>query len=203
MNGLDITGVVLAGGRATRWDGRDKGLIQVSGQPMISHVLDALAPQVEQVIISANRNLDEYRAFGLPVVTDATRDFLGPLAGIASGLAAARTEWVAIVPCDSPLLAADCVDRLASACEEDERTNVAVAHDGERIQPVFALIRRALLEDLDAFLESGERKIDRWYGQQRMRLVDFSDNTDNFLNINRREDRDMLEARMKQRNVSE
>ena len=203
MNGHDITGVVLAGGRATRWDGRDKGLIQVSGQPMISHVLDALAPQVEQVIISANRNLDEYRAFGLPVVTDATRDFLGPLAGIASGLAAARTEWVAIVPCDSPLLAADCVDRLASACEEDERTNVAVAHDGERIQPVFALIRRALLEDLDAFLESGERKIDRWYGQQRMRLVDFSDNTDNFLNINRREDRDMLEARMKQRNVSE
>jgi molybdopterin-guanine dinucleotide biosynthesis protein A len=110
---------------------------------------------------------------------------------------------VAIVPCDSPLLAADCVDRLASACEEDERTNVAVAHDGERIQPVFALIRRALLEDLDAFLESGERKIDRWYGQQRMRLVDFSDNTDNFLNINRREDRDMLEARMKQRNVSQ
>jgi molybdopterin-guanine dinucleotide biosynthesis protein A len=102
---------------------------------------------------------------------------------------------VAIVPCDSPLLAGDCVDRLASACEEDERTNVAVAHDGERIQPVFALIRRALLEDLDAFLESGERKIDRWYGQQRMRLVDFSDNTDNFLNINRREDQDMLEAR--------
>ena len=203
MSGRDITGVVLAGGRATRWDGRDKGLIEVSGRPMISHVLDALAPQVEQVIISANRNLDEYRAFGLPVVTDATRDFLGPLAGIASGLAAARTEWVAIVPCDSPLLAADCVDRLASACEEDERTNIAVAHDGERIQPVFALIRRALLEDLDAFLESGERKIDRWYGQQRMRLVDFSDNTDNFLNINRREDRDMLEARMKQRNVSE
>jgi molybdopterin-guanine dinucleotide biosynthesis protein A len=203
MNAEDITGVVLAGGRATRWDGRDKGLIQVSGRPMISHVLDALAPQVEQVIISANRNLDAYRAFGLPVVTDASRDFLGPLAGIASGLAAARTEWVAIVPCDSPLLAGDCVDRLASACEEDERTNVAVAHDGERIQPVFALIRRALLEDLDAFLESGERKIDRWYGQQRMRLVDFSDNTDNFLNINRREDRDMLEARMKQRNVSE
>ena len=203
MNAKDITGVMLAGGRATRWDGRDKGLIQVSGRPMVSHVLDALAPQVEQVIISANRNLDAYRAFGLPVVTDASRDFLGPLAGIASGLAAARTEWVAIVPCDSPLLAGDCVDRLASACEEDERTNVAVAHDGERIQPVFALIRRALLEDLDAFLESGERKIDRWYGQQRMRLVDFSDNTDNFLNINRREDRDMLEARMKQRNVSE
>jgi len=203
VNRQDITGVVLAGGRATRWDGRDKGLIQVSGRPMISHVLDALAPQVGQVIINANRNLDEYRAFGLPVVTDASRDFLGPLAGIASGLAAARTEWVAITPCDSPLLAADCVGRLVSACEDDARTDIAVAHDGERIQPVFALIRRGLLEDLDAYLESGGRKIDRWYGQQRMQLVDFSDNLDNFLNINRREDRDMLEARMKQRTIGE
>ena len=203
MNAEDITGVVLAGGRATRWDGRDKGLIQVSGRPMISHVLDALAPQVEQVVISANRNLDEYRAFGLPVVTDASRDFLGPLAGIASGLAAARTEWVAIVPCDSPLLAADCVDRLALARKDDGSTEIAVAHDGERIQPVFALIRRDLLGALDAFLESGERKIDRWYGQQQMQLVDFSDNPDNFLNINRPEDRDLLEARMKQRTVSQ
>ena len=203
MNRQDITGVVLAGGRATRWDGRDKGLIQVSGRPMISHVLDALAPQVERIIINANRNLDEYRAFGLPVVTDASRDFLGPLAGIASGMAAARTEWVAITPCDSPLLAADCVGRLVSACEDDERTDIAVAHDGERIQPVFALIRRDLLGALDAFLESGERKIDRWYGQQQMQLVDFSDNPDNFLNINRPEDRDLLEARMKQRNVSQ
>lgn len=203
MNRQDITGVVLAGGRATRWDGRDKGLIQVSGRPMISHVLDALAPQVERIVINANRNLDEYRAFGLPVVTDASRDFLGPLAGIASGLAAARTEWVAIAPCDSPLLAADCVERLASACKDDERTDIAVAHDGDRIQPVFALIRRSLQEDLDAFLESGGRKIDRWYGQQRMQLVDFSDNPDNFLNINRREDRDMLEARMKERTVDE
>jgi len=170
---------------------------------MISHVLDALAPQVERIIINANRNLDEYRAFGLPVVTDASRDFLGPLAGIASGLAAAQTEWVAITPCDSPLLAADCVGRLVLACEDDERADIAVAHDGDRIQPVFALIRRALLDDLDAFLESGGRKIDRWYGQQRMQLVDFSDNPDNFLNINRREDRDMLEARMEQRTVSE
>ena len=203
MGGQDITGVVLAGGRATRWDGRDKGLIQVSGRPMISHVLDALAPQVERIIINANRNLDEYSAFGLPVVTDASRDFLGPLAGIASGLAAACTEWVAIAPCDSPFLAADCVGRLASACAGDERIDIAVAHDGERIQPVFALIRRSLLEDLDAFLESGGRKIDRWYEQHKMLLVDFSDSPDNFLNINRREDRDLLEARMKQRNVSQ
>jgi len=202
MSRQDITGVVLAGGRATRWDGRDKGLIKVSGRPMISHVLDALQPQVEQVIINANRNLDEYRAFGFPVVADSSGDFLGPLAGIASGLAAARTDWVAIVPCDSPLLAVDCVERLASAREDDERTGIAVAYDGERIQPVFALIRRGLVEDLDTFLESGGRKIDQWYARQRMQLVDFSDRPDNFLNVNRPEDRDLLEARMQQRNAS-
>jgi len=95
------------------------------------------------------------------------------------------------------------VDRLASACADEEHTDIAVAHDGERIQPVFALIRHALLEDLDAFLASGGRKIDRWYGQHRMQLVDFSDRPDTFLNINRPEDRDFLEAHMKQRNVSE
>ena len=203
MSGQNITGVVLAGGRATRWDGRDKGLIEVSGRPMISHVIDALMPQVEHIIINANRNLEEYRAFGLPVITDASRDFLGPLAGIASGLAAAHTDWVAIAPCDSPLLATDCVGRLTSACATDQRVEVAVAHDGDRIQPVFALIRRSLLDSLEEFLASGGRKIDRWYAQQRMQLVDFSDSPDNFLNINRSEDRDLLETRMKQRNDSE
>lgn len=202
MSGLGITGVVLAGGRATRWDGRDKGLIEVCGRPMVSHVLDALKPQVEHVVINANRNLEEYRAFGVPVVTDASHDFLGPLAGIASGLAAARTEWVAVVPCDSPLLTADCVSRLATARDEHDRIDIAVAHDGQRIQPVFALVRCSLAQSLDAFLESGGRKIDQWYGQQRVQLVDFSDIPDNFLNINRREDRDLLEARIKQRDVS-
>lgn len=170
---------------------------------MIRHVLDALEPQVEQILINANRNLEEYRAFGMPVVPDTRGDFLGPLAGIASGLAAAHTEWVAVVPCDSPLLAVDCVARLASTVEDDESVDIAVAHDGARIQPVFALIRRRLAASLDAFLESGGRKIDQWYGRRRMQLVDFSDIADNFLNINRPEDRDLLVARIKQREMSQ
>ena len=192
----DVTAIVLAGGRASRWGGRDKGLIEVAGRPMISHVLDALATQVDEIIISANRNLDEYLAFDLPVVTDATGDFLGPLAGIASGLRAASTDWVAIAPCDSPLLAASYIDRLASARDDKPDTAVAVAHDGDRIQPAFALIRRELLDDLEAFLASGERKLDRWYARHPMQLVDFSDSADSFLNINRPEDRDLLEARL-------
>jgi molybdopterin-guanine dinucleotide biosynthesis protein A len=196
MRGKDITGIILAGGRATRWGGRDKGLIEVGGRPMISRILDAFAPQVESVIISANRSLAEYRALGLPVVTDATDEYLGPLAGIASGLEAATTDWVAVVPCDSPLLAADCVDRLASARDDNPGTQVAVAHDGDRIQPMFALIRRELRQDLDAFLRSGERKLDSWYARHPMQMVDFSDSPDTFLNVNRPEDRDLLEARL-------
>ena len=196
MQRQGVTGIVLAGGRATRWGGRDKGLVEVAGRPMISHVLDALAPQVDDIIISANRNLEEYRAFDFPVVTDATGDFLGPLAGIASGLRAASTDWAAIAPCDSPLLAASYIDRLASARDDTPDAAVAVAHDGERIQPAFALIRRELLEDLEAFLASGERKLDRWYARHPTQLVDFSDSADSFLNINRPEDRDLLEARL-------
>jgi molybdopterin-guanine dinucleotide biosynthesis protein A len=203
MSRQGITGVVLAGGRATRWDGRDKGLIEVCGRPMVCHVLDAFEPQVEHLIINANRNLETYRAFGVPVVTDTNDEFLGPLAGIASGLAAARTEWVAIAPCDSPLLTSDYVARLGSARDENERIDIAVAHDGERIQPVFALIHSRLARSLDAFLESGGRKIDQWYGQQRMQLVDFSDIPDNFFNINRPEDRDRLEARIEKRTIRE
>lgn len=201
MSRRSITGVVLAGGRATRWDGRDKGLIEVCGRPMISHVLDALRPQVDHVLINANRNLDDYRAFGEPVVSDASDEFLGPLAGIASGLTAARTEWVVIVPCDSPLLTPECVARLGAAHDENGMIDIAVAHDGKRIQPVFALIRRGVVDDLKAFLESGGRKIDQWYEQQRMQLVDFSDIPDNFENINRPEDRDRLEGRIRNRTL--
>ncbi len=199
MSRRRITGLVLAGGRATRWDGRDKGLIEVYGRPMIGHVLEALESQVEQVIINANRNLDRYRAFGAPVVTDESSDYRGPLAGLASGLAAAKTDWVVIVPCDAPLISEDCVDRLASALEDDPSADVAVAHDGKRIQPVFALVRRNLRDDLQAFLNSGGRKIDQWYGRQRMRLVDFSDRLDTFVNINGPEDLNLLESQMKQR----
>lgn len=196
-----MTGIVLAGGRASRWDGRDKGLIEVSGRPMIRHVLDRLEPQVDEVIISANRNLAEYRAYGFSVVTDHSHDFHGPLAGIASGLSAARTDFVAIVPCDAPLLAADCIERLSAASETDDGIDIAVAHDGQRIQPVFALIRRSLAEDLDRFLQSGRRRTDQWYGLHRTELVDFSDDAESFLNINRPEDRDLLEARLEQRSA--
>lgn len=189
-----ITAVILAGGRATRMGGMDKGLVELAGRPMIAHVLAALAPQVEHVIINANRNLDRYAGFGWPVVPDDDAGFLGPLAGLAAGLRAAVTPLVLTAPCDCPLLAPDLVARLYSALEQ-ARAEIAVPFDGERLQPVFALVRRELGDSLAAYLAAGDRKIDRWFAQHRLAQVDFSALPETFVNVNDPDERAALEAR--------
>jgi molybdenum cofactor guanylyltransferase len=190
-----ITAVVLAGGRATRMGGMDKGLVELAGRPMIAHVLEALAPQVDRVLINANRNLERYAAFGWPVVPDVDTGFLGPLAGLAAGLRAARTPLVLTAPCDCPLLAPDLVTRLYSGLEA-EGAEIAAPFDGERLQPVFALVRRELLASLAAYLGGGDRKIDRWFEQHKLARVDFSGLPETFVNVNDAEERAALEARL-------
>jgi molybdopterin-guanine dinucleotide biosynthesis protein A len=191
----DVTGVVLAGGRATRMGGVDKGLVPVNGQPMIQWVIDVLRPQVAELFVNANRNLDQYRAFGHPVIDDGDREFRGPLAGIASGLRAATSRYVAFAPCDSPLVCADLVTRLRSALSR-ENMRISVAHDGERLQPVFALLERGLLDDLMRYLDNGGRKIDRWYAEHGYAQADFSDVADSFANINAPEEKRALELQL-------
>jgi molybdopterin-guanine dinucleotide biosynthesis protein A len=190
-----ITAVILAGGRATRMGGEDKGLVELAGRPMIAHVLAALAPQVERVIINANRNLERYAAFGWPVVADEDSGFLGPLAGLAAGLRAADTPLVLTAPCDCPLLAPDLVARLYSALEAED-AEIAVPFDGERLQPVFALVKTELADSLAAYLGGGDRKIDRWFAQHRLARVDFSDRPENFVNVNDPGERAAVEARL-------
>lgn len=191
----EITGLILAGGQARRMGGVDKGLVPVAGRPMIAHVLAALRPQVGTVLINANRHRAEYEAFGCPLVPDRHEGFLGPLAGLAAGLDAARSEYVVTVPCDSPLVGADLVARLARALLEN-RADIAFAHDGGRAHPVFALVRRRLRDDLESFLAEGGRKIDVWFARHRAVAADFSDCPDTFLNVNRPEERAALEARL-------
>lgn len=190
-----VTAIILAGGRATRMGGMDKGLVELAGRPMIAHVLAALAPQVDRVIINANRNLDRYAAFGWPVAPDEDSGFLGPLAGLAAGLSAATTPLVLTAPCDSPLVAPDLVARLYSALE-NEAAEIAVPFDGERLQPVFALVRRELRDSLAAYLGGGDRKIDRWFAQHRLARVDFSDRPENFVNVNDPDERAAVEAKL-------
>lgn len=179
----EVTGVVLAGGRARRMGGVDKGLVAIAGRPMVGHVIARLAPQVSDLIINANRNLEAYREFGYPVVPDADGDYLGPLAGICSAMRASQTAFVLTAPCDTPLLPRSLAERLWTACVDHE-AQIAVAHDGHRMQPVFALIHTSVADSLEQYLRDGGRKIDRWYASHRLVTVDFSDLAECFVNVN-------------------
>ena len=193
-----VTGVILAGGKATRMGGTDKGLVPIAGKPMIAWVIDALQPQVSAVLINANRNRGRYAEFGCPVIDDGDSDFRGPLAGMVSAMRAARTPYIAVVPCDSPLIGGGVVERLYAAAASSGAP-IAAAHDGERLQPVFALLSCDLLDDLAGYLDDGERKIDRWYDRHRYVSVDFSDVAESFANINAPDDKRALEAALTQR----
>ena len=182
-----VTGAVLAGGRGSRMDGRDKGLVELAGRPMVEYVLDALRPQTAALLINANRSLERYRRYGVPVVSDRLAEYPGPLAGMAAALRAAETPWVVTAPCDGPLVPDDLVARLGAAAQA-EGTDVAVAHDGERLQPVYALMRRELAPDLEAFVAGGGRRVNQWLSGQRMAVADCSDCPSAFLNVNRPDD---------------
>jgi len=188
-----ITGIVLAGGRSRRMGGVDKGLLEFRGEPMVQHVIRALLPEVGGLMINANRNVENYKALGFPVVSDRLEGYLGPLAGFASGMSAASTPFIVTAPCDCPLVGTGLVQRLYEAALR-EQAQIAVAHDGERMHPVFALIQRDLLTDLLAYLESGQRKIDRWYARHRVAVVRFDDVPSWFQNVNSPEEHAELEA---------
>ena len=189
-----ITAVILAGGMGRRMGGQDKGQVKLNDLPLIQYVLEAIRPQVATILINANRHHDFYAQYGYPVVNDQLEDYQGPLAGFSTGMHAATTPYIVTVPCDGPLLAPDLVKRLMNAIQKNNNAELAVAHDGHRLQPVYALIPVSLLPSLDDFLASGQRKIDRWYVQHKMAMADFSDASQTFLNVNTPEDRQRLEA---------
>lgn len=188
-----ITGLVLAGGQARRMGGVDKGLVPVAGRPMIEHVLAALAPQVGPLLINANRNLERYAAYGHRVLPDTREGFLGPLAGVLSGLAVLETDYLLTAPCDSPLVAPDLAERLHAALVA-HGADIGVARDAERQQPTFLLLRRGLAADLGEFLDAGGRKIDRWFERHRVAEADFSDRPECFVNVNDPGERERVEA---------
>ncbi len=185
-----ITAVILAGGKGSRLGGQDKGLVSYKNKPLIQHVLDRIKPQVGQIIINANRNQDDYAKFDLPVISDELSDFQGPLAGFLTGMRTSKTDYILTLPCDGPDLPDDLVSRLVNELENNQgNNNLVVAHDGERLQPVHALIPTSLIESLEGFLANGDRKIDLWYAQHPMATADFSDKPEVFFNINTEEQR--------------
>lgn len=194
MQVSEITGVILAGGKGRRMQGKDKGLIELNGKLLIQHVISAIAPQVGQLVINANRNLQDYADLGYPVVRDSMADYQGPLAGFLATMDSVDTQELVTVPCDGPSLPGDLVQRLVAE-REQAAADIAVAHDGRRLQPVYALLPTRLKHDLKAFLDAGGRKIDLWYARHNVVQVDFSDSAEAFVNINTPQDREELQQR--------
>ena len=190
-----ITGLILAGGRSSRMalagQARDKALITFKGKRLIDHVYEKLAPQVGGVMINANQNHEQFKSFGVRVVSDAIGDFAGPLAGLHAGLFASKRPFLITVPCDSPFFPDDLVERMFEALESTG-TQVAIATSGDQPHPVFALARRSVLEHLSDFLKQGGRKIDAWYDSLRTVQVDFNDDA-LFGNINTPEELEAFE----------
>ena len=187
----DITGLVLAGGRGSRMGGVDKGLQNHLGMPLALHCLLRLQLQVGPAMLNANRNLGAYESMGVPVWPDLQADFAGPLAGMLVGLEHCETPWLVTVPCDTPNFPLDLVERLAAAAQTED-ADIAMAATQEpdaqgqpvvQVQPVFCLLKASLLESLQTFLDSGQRKIDRWTAQHRCAIAVFDDSAA-FFNAN-------------------
>ena len=178
-----VTAAIIAGGKGERIGGQDKGWLEVNGQPMIEWILQSIAPQVPHIIINANRNLKRYQQYQFPVITDPVNDFSGPLAGISAVMKAAQTDYILTLPCDTPKVSANLVERMWHTLIANH-ADIAIAHDGRRLQPMTALIATRLLPSLEAFLAAGDRKVALWYRQQKWTQVDFSDQPDLFFNAN-------------------
>jgi molybdopterin-guanine dinucleotide biosynthesis protein A len=188
-----ITGVILAGGQGRRMGGVDKGLKVLRGRPMVQWVIERLEPQVDELLINANQNLETYEHFGYRVIPDEISGFAGPLAGLQRGLSEARHPLVATAPCDSPFLPQDLVSRLYDALSH-AGAEIAVAKTGDQPHPVFCLCRKDVREDLTAFLAGGGRKIDAWYARLKVIEVPFDDQAEAFSNINTPDELESFEA---------
>lgn len=178
-----VTGVILAGGQGSRMGGLDKGLIEWQGRPLIEHLIAAFQTQLSSLVINANRNQAIYQSYGFPVISDQAPDYQGPLAGLATTMHTVETPYILTIPCDSFYLAPDFAARMLHMLNTS-KADLVVAHDGEQLQPTYALVPVALLPSLEAFLTRGERQLRAWYQQQRMATVNCSDIAIMFQNIN-------------------
>ncbi|WP_439294386.1 molybdenum cofactor guanylyltransferase MobA [Lonepinella sp. BR2882] len=180
---ITISAVILAGGKARRMQGADKGLQILAGKPLIEHIISRLQVQLEDIAINANRHIEQYQQFGLPVFSDELVDFQGPLSGILTGLKRAETDYVLFVPCDCPFLPLNLLEKLKSAVLISQSL-VAYASDGEREHPTFCLISRQLSTALSAYLNQGERRMLQFMLEQGAVAVDFSEQKNAFRNFN-------------------
>lgn len=180
---ITISAVILAGGKARRMEGRDKGLQFLGEKPLIQHIIERLQPQISAIAINANRNQDEYAKFGFPVFSDELPDFQGPLSGMLTALDRAKTAFVLFVPCDTPFFPTNLLEKFKSAVK-NHRTLIAYAQDAERDHPTFCLMSVSLKEKLRDYLASGERQLLQFMRENGGISVQFDANEGKFVNFN-------------------
>ena len=178
-----VTGIILAGGLGRRMDKRDKGLVLFDGLPLVSYAIAAMNKVASRTIINANRNIGEYQRFGLPVISDQTDNYAGPLAGVLAGMASVESGVLLVMPCDSPFVTNDHLDKLLTSLMANH-ADIAVAFDGERVHPVFLALKTDLKTSLQHYIQSGGRKVETWLDQHNTFRVDFSGEPRIFANIN-------------------
>ncbi len=176
--------------------GVDKGLVKLLQKPLVQHVIERLIPQVDEILINANREIPQYQAFAYPVLQDSHEHFIGPLAGFSLGLQHAQHDYLLTVPCDSPLLPQDLAQRLLSGLVA-HHADIAVASSDGDAHPVFCLCKKGVLPSLAAYLGKGERRVSAWQKSLAYTEVDFSDCADAFVNLNTFEDLAALELKLR------
>lgn len=181
MTKLPITAIILCGGRGTRMDNQDKGLILFRGKPLVTHLIERLTSQVEHIMINANRHHRTYQLLGYPVFSDLMSGYLGPLAGIYSGLHYATTDWCVFVSCDTPFIPNDLVIKLYHGIDKQKAAYVS---DGLRHHPTLLLIHKQLRQSLKNDIENGQRKLQLFLNHYQATKVDFSESAHSFVNIN-------------------
>ncbi len=195
-----VLGVILAGGRATRMGGGDKGMLPLGGQRIIDHVVDRLGPQVGGMALNANGDPARFAGLGLPVLADSLPDWPGPLAGVLAGMdwaAAKGADAVVSAAADTPFLPRDLVAGLQAAAGPSGLA-LAASRDAEGKlwrHPTFGLWPVALRDDLRAALEGGLRKVVIWTDTHGAGTAEFgAEGVDPFFNVNTPEDLEAAEA---------
>jgi len=179
----EISGVILAGGLARRMGGIEKALVEFQGETLLSHVIKRVQPQVKTLYLNVNKKLEQYQEFNLPILKDEKKGFLGPLAGILTAFNKIETHYLLVVPCDAPFVSLNLTEKLFKEMQYQNALG-AVVHDGERLQPTFLLLHKQLRNDLEIYLNNGQRSIELWLERYLIAKVDFSSQLDDFISFN-------------------
>ncbi len=190
-----VSAIILAGGRATRMNGTDKGLVKLQQKPFVQHIIERLTMQADEILLNANREIAQYQAFNFPVLKDSDSGFIGPLAGFSLGLQHCKHDYLLTTPCDSPLIPADLTSRLMQSLLS-EHADIAVAKSGGHTHPVFCLMRKSVLPSLTQYIAQGNRKVSLWQKSLTYTEVAFDDCDDAFVNVNTFEELEALALKL-------